>query len=135
MNTRIAMVVSCSLALMSAPALAADSHVPPTLAIETKAAPEARAALHAAKHQAIEKRLLLSEATSPLGAASKVNGADTFTAESAVPMTLAIETKASRDRRDSLHELKENWAGDRALLNQAWSPEQNARADNFRRDG
>lgn len=135
MNTRIAMVVSCSLAVVSAPALAADSHVPPTLAIETKAAPEERAALHAAKHEAIDTRLLLSEAASPLGAASKVNGAGAFTAESAVPMTLAIETKAPRDRRASLHEFKENWAGDRMLLNQAWSPHQNARADTLRRDG
>jgi hypothetical protein len=137
MKSRAVMVVSCSLAVLSAPALAADSHIPSTLAIETKAAPEARAALHAAKKAGIEERLLLGEAGTPLGASSKVGaaGGTPFVAEADVPITAAIETKAPRDRRASLHDMKERWAVERAILNQAWYPGQNANADSFRRGG
>lgn len=133
MKTRTAIVLSCSLAVLSAPALAADSHVPSTLAIETKAPPGKRGELHAAKQEAQDQRLELGRATTPLGASSKVGGARApFVAEADVPITAAIETKAPRDQRAALHAVKQQWAQQRALLNQAWSPAQKAQPQAFR---
>lgn len=135
MKTRTAMVLSCSLAVLSAPALAADSHVPSTLAIETKAAAEKRGELHAAKQEALPKRLMLSDATTPLGVSSKVGAAPAYGGEAALPITLAIETKAPREDRAALQWMKREWAENRALFNQAWSPAQNAPTEAFRRGG
>ena len=66
----IAMVVA-GLAASSLPAAAADSDVPTTLGIETKAKRENRAKLHAKKKDSVKQRMTHGKPKSGLGEVSK----------------------------------------------------------------
>ena len=128
MMKKLVLAFALPLAGFSAGALAADSDMPMTLAVEAKAAPELRADLHADKRARVQERLLLSEATTPLAEGSKARfeGSGAYVSESQMPITMAIETKAGSEQREELHQMKREWAVERTVLLQPWVPDPSA---------
>jgi len=130
MMKKLVLAVALPFAGFSAVARAADSDLPMTLAIETRAAPELRADLHTDKRARVQERLLLSVATTPLAEGSKARfeGSGAYVSESEMPITMAIETKASPEQREELHQMKQEWAIERSVLLQPWVPDPSAPA-------
>jgi hypothetical protein len=128
MMKKLVLALALPFAGFSASALAADSNLAMTLAIETQAAPALRADLHAEKRARVQERLLLSEATTPLadGSKARFEGSGAYVSESEMPITMAIETKASPEQREGLHQNKREWAAERSVLLQPWVPDPSA---------
>jgi len=124
MIRKLLLALTVALAGFPAQVLAFGSDVPITLAIETKAAAEHRADLHAEKRELVEERLSLAQPATPMAEGSKARFevSRPYLSEAKMPITMAIETKAAPDQREVLHEMKRDWAVEREALLRPWAP-------------